>query len=80
MLFLITLTIGTALAAALQGARRSARSAARVGLAIAMVVAGVSHWLNPVPFQQHLPPWGARSRGADPRHGCARANVAVNRS
>ncbi len=57
MLFLIALSIGTALAATLQGARRSARSAARVGLAIAMVVAGVSHWLNPVPFLQHLPPW-----------------------
>lgn len=57
MLFLITLTIGTALAAAVAGARRSARSAARVGLAVAMVVAGISHWLNPVPFLQHLPPW-----------------------
>ncbi len=22
-----------------------------------MVVAGISHWLNPVPFLQHLPPW-----------------------
>lgn len=57
MLFLIALIIGTALTAALQGARRSARGAARVGLAIAMVVAGISHWLNPVPFLQHLPPW-----------------------
>lgn len=57
MLFVIVLIIGTALAAALVGARRSARSAARAGLAIAMVVAGVSHWLNPVPFLQHLPPW-----------------------
>ena len=35
--------------------RRPARDAARVAMAVAMVFAGVSHFLMPLPFVQHLP-------------------------
>ena len=37
--------------------RRSARDTARAAMAIAFVVAGVSHFLTPTPFVQHLPTW-----------------------
>ncbi len=59
MLFLIVLTLATGAAAAvLAMARRySTRQAARYGMAGAMAVAGITHWVNPTPFIQHLPPW-----------------------
>jgi uncharacterized membrane protein len=60
MLFLIVLATATAAAAAMLTVSRrqySTRQAARAGMALAMVVAGVTHWLNPTPFIQHLPPW-----------------------
>lgn len=30
---------------------------ARVILAAAMIVAGIAHFINPLPFLQHIPPW-----------------------
>lgn len=59
MIFLGVLAVATLVAAGRQvGAHRSqSRDAARTGMAIAMVVAGLSHWLKPAPFVQHLPPW-----------------------
>lgn len=59
MLFLLVLALGTLGAAATLGLRRryAHRKAARYGMAIAMVVAGITHWVNPTPFIQHLPPW-----------------------
>jgi uncharacterized membrane protein len=59
MIFLIVLATGTLIAAAAQAMRRcfSPRQAARIGLAVAMVVAGIAHWVRPLPFLQHLPPW-----------------------
>lgn len=60
MIFLAVLAVATLVAAAAQQVRAhrsQPRDAARLGMAIAMVVAGVTHWLNPTPFLQHLPPW-----------------------
>ena len=59
MLFLIVLTVATLIAAALptRFGDRSLMRSARIGMALAMVFAGVSHWLMPEPFVQHLPPW-----------------------
>jgi uncharacterized membrane protein len=60
MLFLIVLAVATAAAAAMLAVSRrpySTRQAARAGMALAMAVAGLTHWLNPAPFIQHLPPW-----------------------
>jgi uncharacterized membrane protein len=59
MLFLIVLAVATAVAALvhrLRG-RRGLREPARVGMAAAMMFAGVSHWLMPTPFIQHVPPF-----------------------
>jgi uncharacterized membrane protein len=59
MIFLVVLAAGTAAGAALLTLRGrfSARHAARIGMAIAMAFAGISHWLMPTPFVQHLPTW-----------------------
>lgn len=37
--------------------RRSVRGSARIAMALAFVVAGVSHFVTPTPFVQHLPTW-----------------------
>lgn len=58
MIFLAVLALVTTVAGvALRNRGRSARDVARLGMAAAIVVAGVSHWLAPTPFVQHLPPW-----------------------
>ena len=59
MLFLVVLVVTTLVAAATTALRRrfSVRDSARIGLALAMAVAGLTHWVNPDPFVQHLPDW-----------------------
>ena len=59
MLFLIVLAVATAVAVLVHRLRRGRglREPARVGMAAAMIFAGVSHWLMPVPFLQHVPPF-----------------------
>lgn len=59
MIFLIVLTVATLAASVALAVRRrySTRQAARIGMAFAMAVAGVTHWVNPTPFVQHLPTW-----------------------
>jgi uncharacterized membrane protein len=59
MIFFAVLAVATSIVTGRQLAtgRSQPRDAARIGMAIAMVVAGVTHWLNPTPFVQHLPPW-----------------------
>lgn len=59
MLFLTALALATLFAAvlAIRRGQRSWRPTARVGMGIAMILAGVSHWVMPEPFVQHLPPW-----------------------
>ena len=59
MTFMAVLAAVTVLAAALPTVRRRRplRDAARIGMAGAMVFAGISHWLMPVPFVQHVPPF-----------------------
>lgn len=59
MLFLLVLVVTTLIAAATTAVRRrfSVRDSARIGMALAMAVAGLTHWLNPDPFIQHLPDW-----------------------
>lgn len=59
MIFLIVLVISTLAAAAAQLIRSQLqlREAARLGMSAAMVVAGIAHWVRPLPFLQHLPPW-----------------------
>ncbi|MEO1061957.1 MAG: hypothetical protein AAFZ07_11100 [Actinomycetota bacterium] len=57
MLFLVVLAIATAGAAVVLRGRSDRRSVARLGLGIALAVAGLSHFVNPTPFEQHLPSW-----------------------
>ncbi|MCV2491828.1 hypothetical protein OF117_20990 [Geodermatophilus sp. YIM 151500] len=59
MVFMALLAVGTLLAAAVPTAsgRRPLRDAARIGMAGAMATAGVTHWLMPAPFVQHVPPF-----------------------
>jgi uncharacterized membrane protein len=59
MLFLIVLAVATAVAVLVHRLRRrhGLREPARVAMAAAMMFAGVSHWLMPVPFIQHVPPF-----------------------
>lgn len=57
MLFSVVLAVATAVAALLLGGRSDRRSTARIGLGVALAVAGFTHFLNPTPFEQHLPPW-----------------------
>jgi uncharacterized membrane protein len=59
MLFLAVLAVATLLAAVIPGrsGRRALHDAARLGMAVAMAFAGVSHWLTPTPFIQHVPPF-----------------------
>ena len=59
MIFLAVLVAATVLAAVIPGrsGRRALQDAARIGMAIAMAFAGVSHWLTPTPFIQHVPPF-----------------------
>lgn len=59
MMFMAVLVVATLLAALVptRSGRRPLADAARLGLAAAMVFAGVSHWLMPTPFIQHIPPF-----------------------
>jgi uncharacterized membrane protein len=59
MIFLAVLIVATAAASVVLAVRRrySSRHAARFGMALAMAVAGITHWVNPTPFVQHLPTW-----------------------
>ena len=57
MIFLAVLAIATATTAVLSRGRRDRRAVARIGLGIAFAVAGISHFVNPTPFEQHLPSW-----------------------
>ena len=59
MIFLIVLGLATSAALAAQLVRHHVqlREAARLGMSAAMVVAGIAHWVRPLPFVQHLPPW-----------------------
>jgi uncharacterized membrane protein len=59
MLFLIVLAAATGVAAFAHRLRGhwQPRETARVGMAAAMMFAGVSHWLMPTPFVQHVPPF-----------------------
>ena len=60
MTFLLILVLATLAAAAGVKIRAGTvrwRDAARYGLGIAFVVAGVSHFVDPTPFEQHLPGW-----------------------
>ncbi len=57
MIFLALLAIATAGTAAVSRGRRDRRTIARLGLGIALAAAGASHFANPTPFEQHLPPW-----------------------
>jgi uncharacterized membrane protein len=59
MIFMAVLAVATLLAAAIptRSGRRPFRDAARLGMAAAMAFAGVSHWLMPTPFIQHVPPF-----------------------
>jgi uncharacterized membrane protein len=56
MLFLAILLLATA-AAGVLGRTRGPRTWARVGLGLALVVAGIAHLVEPLPFEQHLPGW-----------------------
>lgn len=56
MIFLLILAVATLVAAAVQR-RDGPRTWARNGLAAAFVVAGVTHLVQPTPFEQHLPGW-----------------------
>jgi uncharacterized membrane protein len=56
MLFLIVLMVATGVVAAL-ARRQTFVVHVRLGLAAAMAVAGVTHFLMPTPFVQHLPQW-----------------------
>ena len=59
MIFSIVLGVSTLAAAAVQQVRHrfAPREAARIGLSVAMIVAGIAHWVRPLPFLQHAPPW-----------------------
>ena len=57
MLFLIVLVASYAALWPFTRATWTVRERARIALAFGMVVAGVSHLTNPLPFVQHLPTW-----------------------
>jgi uncharacterized membrane protein len=57
MLFLIVLVAAYAALWPFTRATWTVRERARIALAVGMVVAGVSHLINPLPFVQHLPTW-----------------------
>ena len=57
MLFLAVLVVATAIAWAVGRQRATGRDHVRRGLGAAMIVAGLSHLVQPVPFIQHLPEW-----------------------
>ena len=60
MMFLLILVLATLAAAAAVRLRSGAvrwRDSARYGLGISFVVAGTSHFVQPTPFEQHLPEW-----------------------
>jgi uncharacterized membrane protein len=56
VIFLAVLAVATALVAVVMR-RADAKTWLRLGLGLALVVAGVAHLVNPVPFEQHLPSW-----------------------
>lgn len=57
MIFLTVLLAATAVAAVVLRHSGDRRRIARWGLGAALVVAGVTHLVNPTPFEQHLPGW-----------------------
>jgi len=57
MLFLFVLVAAYAALWPFTRATWTVRERARIALAVGMVVAGVSHLVNPLPFVQHLPTW-----------------------
>ena len=57
MMFLAVLVVATALAWAVGRRHATGRDHVRRGLGAAMVVAGLAHLVQPVPFIQHLPEW-----------------------
>jgi len=57
MLFLLVLVAAYAALWPFTRATWTVRERARIALAVGMVVAGVSHLVNPLPFVQHLPAW-----------------------
>ncbi len=65
MTFLLILLLSTLSVAGLAFGRTrsiSWRRSARHGLGIAFVAAGISHLVDPVPFEQHLPGWVPAAR------------------
>lgn len=57
MIFLGVLLVGLVVTRLATGPRRSARDQVRIALAAAMICAGVTHFVFPTPFIQHLPDW-----------------------
>jgi uncharacterized membrane protein len=57
VLAVLVIAFVVAIAVPSRGGRRPTRDAARLAMAAAMVFAGVSHFLMPLPFVQHLPEW-----------------------
>jgi uncharacterized membrane protein len=59
MLFFAVLLLAFGAALVIQSirGRRSPRDAARIAAAVAFVFAGVSHFLTPLQFVQHIPEW-----------------------
>ncbi len=57
MIFLTVLIVATAIAAITLGSRAHRQTVARWGLGVALAIAGLSHFVNPTPFEQHLPDW-----------------------
>lgn len=57
MMFLAVLAVATTGTAAVVRSWQERRTIARIGLGIALALAGGSHFVNPTPFEQHLPSW-----------------------
>ncbi len=57
MMFFAVLAVATAGTALVLRGRRDRRTIARIGLGIAIAVAGATHFVTPIPFEQHLPSW-----------------------
>lgn len=57
MIFLAVLLFATAVAGVVLRHTGDRRLIARWGLGAAFAVAGVTHLVNPTPFEQHLPDW-----------------------
>ncbi len=57
MIFFAVLVVATAVSAIVLRGRRDRRTIARVGLGVGLAIAGLTHFVNPTPFEQHLPSW-----------------------